>query len=492
MEHNRVHPYPPRPRVPVGAIVAVVGLVALVILVRELRATFDPIEREQRAAAAWEAQQRDVALSGLDVFVAGAWRLMPLALLAGAATVAGLIAYRRWGATEIIRAEHVTAAIRASRSAGLPDRIESLTYHDSHRAIPPAVVEPPVLAEPAPIAVPTFGELVRDGFQPTPHKMLLGVGAEKPIHGTISQLLSTAIAGRPGQGKSTLLRLIYAQTMMAGGQVAMLDPHGGIVESVAGAPSLFVASSTKELDDGAGWITSELDRRLEQYRRGKRNFDPILILCDEFPVIRLSSKAAIEAAGRVVLEGRKVGTYALISGQGMPADSFNGSLVRDALSSRYVFRTTPAEARRAGLDTDTARLVAALDPGRAILDGPTPAPMIVGIPNVTADDLVALLTSRPPAPTSERPFGFRPGSERGTARLDAEPLAEPPTEPRGTQHQKALSPRAMHVLQLLAEKRGTNEIIKEVWRVEGKGHAYQKAVEEFREILAEIAALVQA
>lgn len=84
-----------------------------------------------------------------------------------------------------------------------------------------------------------------------------------------------------------------------------------------------------------------------------------------------------------------------VGGQRLPASGFGGSLARDALSSRYIFKTTSDQARYAGLNRETARLVPDLQPGLAIFEGPINSVM-VAIPNVTGHDLELLLAHAQP------------------------------------------------------------------------------------------------
>lgn len=246
----------------------------------------------------------------------------------------------------------------------------------------------PAINQPELPTAPRFADLLATGWQPTPESMLLGYNQSGPLYGPLSSLLSTAVAGRPGQGKSSLLRLVAAQVALIRGVVVTLDPHGSIAEDVPGI-ALFNASTGPELDQAAYWLNQELDRRLADYRKGQRQFKPFMALNDEFPVISLASKKAVEAISRIVLEGRKVRMYSLISGQGLPANQFGGSLVRDALSSRYIFQTTSRQGQIAGLDKEAVKLLDQLDIGRAILDGPV-KPQIVAIPFVEPDDLANL------------------------------------------------------------------------------------------------------
>jgi hypothetical protein len=87
-----------------------------------------------------------------------------------------------------------------------------------------------------------------------------------------------------------------------------------------------------------------------------------------------------------------------------------------------------------------------------------------------------------PQPPSQRPplrvvdsYGTRGGKraevgneESGTARSD-EPLSE----------------KAQAIASLLRQRKGQNEIIQELWGVSG-GRAYQAALEEYREIVAQL------
>lgn len=259
-----------------------------------------------------------------------------------------------------------------------------------------AATQPQQLPAGLPTA-PSLSQLLNSGFYASSDRMLLGYNHSGPIYGSVEDLLSTAVAGRPGQGKSSLLRLVAAQMLMIGGLTVTLDPHGSISEDVPGV-SVYTASTAAELNQVASWMLTELEKRLAAYRRGQRQFRPLMALNDEFPVISLSSKDAVAAISRIVLEGRKVKMFSLISGQGLPASQFGGSLVRDALSSRYIFQTTTRQGQMAGLDKDAQKLLDLLEVGRCVLDGPV-KPQIVAIPNATPDDLLWLVNSRQGATT---------------------------------------------------------------------------------------------
>ena len=335
--------------------------------------------------------------------VIAAWPLMPqMALLAIGLTFvfavgAGLVGLYYWlGRAKIQHATAYSLTLEAGKIAATNSvlvlnkqliQLPQWTQPSLPTVAGPALVEP--TSEPLELpTAPAWSDVLAGGFEPTPKNLLLGFDHAGPVYGDLTALLSTAVAGRPGQGKSSLLRLVAAQMQAIGGLTALLDPHGSISEDVP-IDAVFNACTGSELDDAAYWLINELERRLANYRKGKRDFRPLMALNDEFPVISLASKNAVAAVGRVVLEGRKVKMFSLISGQGLPASQFGGSLIRDALSSRYIFQTTNRQGQLAGLDKDAAKLLDRLDVGRCILDGPI-KPRIVAIPLVRSTDLLAM------------------------------------------------------------------------------------------------------
>ncbi len=428
------------------------------------------LELQQQRAAAERAEQQAASMAPFDRAVAASWRVF-LAALPLVALAIGIDAYRqrrrplvtpnRAGQLPVPRAmidsgdlagamvEALAAYHRTQQIAASQPRIDKLNITVKEapalEATPHRLPETdaPLIAAsdmPALPIAPTFAQLVAGGFHARTDRMLLGYGVDGPIYGGIDALLSTAIAGRPGTGKTTSLRMIYAQCLMIGADVMLLDPHGSIAGDVQHGPSQLVASTGAELDDAAAWLTSELERRLVAYREGGRVFRPLLVMADEMPVIALSSKPAVQALGRVVLEARKVGGFALISGQGLPAANFGGRLVRDALSSRIIHKTTAAEGLRAGLDKNAAQLLEQLQPGYAVLDGPV-QPQIVAIPMTTANDLsnIPYVPALQPEPIPHNVVAFAPkrvinASERPMLDADTQPETLQATGTNGPQN----------------------------------------------------------
>jgi len=183
--------------------------------------------------------------------------------------------------------------------------------------------------------------------------------------------------------------------LLIGGKPIIFDPHGSILDDLGS--SFECAESPRDIIDYAHSLDAHLTKRLRARRAGQTHFKPVLLLVDEMPIIASMAVEALPAIRRIVLEGRKVGMFALISGQGVPASILGGTLVRDAMASRYVFCTSPQQARMAGLENDIAKSMMAIlenaGPGKAVLATSNRKPEIVAIPDTTTDD-IRLLFSR--------------------------------------------------------------------------------------------------
>ncbi len=237
---------------------------------------------------------------------------------------------------------------------------------------------------------PAFSSLIS---QIRPGHLFLAQGEKAPIWGDITDLLSTLDVGRPGTGKSTLLRCVCAQVLLIGGLPIIFDPHGSILDDLGS--SFECAESPEDISVYAHTIDGWLTGRLKQRRAGQVNFSPMLLIVDEMPIISEMAPDALPVIRRVVLEGRKVGMFALIAGQGVPSSILGGTLVRDAMASRYVFCTSPQQARMAGIENETAKSMMAIledaGPGKAVLATANRRPEIVAIANTTTDDIRFLL-----------------------------------------------------------------------------------------------------
>ena len=244
----------------------------------------------------------------------------------------------------------------------------------SRREVTPALPAPITTTPLLPIAG-TWSEL-RTTFTPTADRLLLGVSLDGPVYGRLTDLLSILIVGRPGTGKTTLLRLLAEQAIMAGATVVAWDLHNDMrLDGVE------LCTDEATIGASAAAIMAELDAR----RRNGRG-QPVVVMVDELPLLARAVPEASTAMRRILLEGRKFAVYGLIAGQGASADLFDGGrLVRDATASRFVFRTSTAEARRAGLERVESLQTSTLPTGTCVLDGAcVQRPTVVSIPMLDA------------------------------------------------------------------------------------------------------------
>jgi hypothetical protein len=150
-----------------------------------------------------------------------------------------------------------------------------------------------------------------------PGHLFLAQGQDKPIWGDITDLLSTLDVGRPGTGKSTLLRMVCGQVLLIGGKPIIMDPHGSILDDLGS--EFDCAESPQDIAHYSHMLDKELTQRLANRRAGQEHFKPLLLLVDEMPIISEMSQEALAVIRRVVLEGRKVGMYALVTLRQGPA-----------------------------------------------------------------------------------------------------------------------------------------------------------------------------
>jgi hypothetical protein len=316
--------------------------------------------------------------------------------------------------------------------------------------------------------VPTFAELVRN-WRPTTERIIFGMIDGGPLYGRLDQLLSVIIVGRQEQGKTTLLRFIYAQCLMVGAEVQAWDIHEDIVEDLPGAAAF---TSRAAIEGIAERTLIELDRRISAGE--KRTARPLMILIDEINSLMDAVPIVAEVIKRIVTEGRKYRVYCVVSCKGAPASEFGKSYIRDAFSARYAFNTTTRQASMVGFDSQDVEPVRRLLPGQALFDGPV-VPCIVRIPLITAQDVKALI-----------PASGMVSKAPSTMVSDDFPMASAEGENAGETIEK-ISPEAEEILSLVRElwfvdKKSQSEIIEEVWHQTG-GRGYQKAANEFNDML---------
>ncbi len=314
--------------------------------------------------------------------------------------------------------------------------------HDDYRSISSA--GRPMIAQQSegtqdefvkPIA-PDFKEMFR---LITTERMPLCWTVNGPEFGTVDDLLSMAITGKPGRGKTTALMYYVVALLKNGAEVFVWDPHGAMGalallndRRLPGMPATAKVVYLDRKDDivhSALVLQSKLRERDEEYRQDKkanRNFindvwqkPPLLLLADELPVLadyddqvtaeyKILNKQLVKdgeepeevpsliyAIRRFVLEARKWRCFFIGSGQSIDAEILP-TKVTDALNSRIVFFNSDRKARMSGLENDAIKnllpLVRRAGSGVMIFDcARWDEPVIGAIPMITTSDMLAFL-----------------------------------------------------------------------------------------------------
>lgn len=479
MQHN---PYPPRPRVPIGAAIAL-AFVALLI-VAGLLAIF------------WREWQ---IFSVAYPYVADMLRFMvfaaPIALGVGYG-VARLTVYERRNQHRYIQAEHIERLTLAQRSQGLPTTVQSLSYHDSHKELP---APPPPLALPEPqvaplVQVPTFAQLL-DGGQIGPGRsLILGYADGQAITGDWNQLYSCGVGGMTGSGKSWVIAFLAGQSAAAGARIILIDPHAGDPESLSNrlaglSPSFMcdVASTPSDIESALKLASSKLDNR----RAGRGGNWPILLICDEWTSMLRGKLGDLLTATALDFaeQGRKYGCFGILGAQAWQVDA--AGAVRDRLASHYILRTRGDQFRyQTGLRSGSApEDTLTLPPGRAYLLSTRGDLQRVTIPQMTHADILRLGTLVDAPARSPAKFGFvAPTHALSPITASAATQRQHHGDTRVTSGQQVTtasqSPEAARALALLHDGKDLPAIVLELRNVRPKeGRRYMTALADVTDLI---------
>lgn len=367
---------------------------------------------------------------------------------------AGLLAGQYDAHSAAALAGYHAAQIEAARNTSqpIPSSVTHYSFKEGNTAAPrpgagqdaPQLAAPPVAVETAP---PSFAELLTRGWV-GPGYLMLGWDPARslPAYGTFADLLSFAILGSTGSGKSTSARALLAQSALNGAKLCIIDPHmrAAAGQSVAGELAPFASCfEVDPIDDDPGDVSRVLQHMMDILERRKRGEQGPHIICviDEWTslVSRGGPRAAqlTQAARLLAIEGRKVGLHAALLLQDCTKES--AGPVRDVLSSSIIHRTRPSMARLiapgiAGQDTWT------LAPGQMIMDTRGGIRRLT-MPNCEPSDVQALARLLP-APSSAGPrsdsasWSQPPPSAAGVSCTTGDPghrgepvMGQPPTSP---------------------------------------------------------------
>jgi len=258
-----------------------------------------------------------------------------------------------------------------------------------------------------------------------------------PMFGTIDDLLSMAITGKPGRGKTVALMYYVAMLLKNGAEVYVFDPHGAMAELailnnrvLPGMPAtarIHYFDRKESITGAVPGLYRELEQRDDYYRPqvvdgevvSRRVKHPLLVLADELPILadfdeqveaeykkinrqrvkdgedELEVPSLMYLIRRIVLEARKWRCFFIGSGQSMDAEVLP-TKVTENLNSRIVFFSSNRRARMSGLENDAIRhLLPQIRRGGSgvmVYDcARWDEPLIGAIPYITVDDLLWFL-----------------------------------------------------------------------------------------------------
>lgn len=263
---------------------------------------------------------------------------------------------------------------------------------------------------------PTFGETI-------------------PAFGTILDLLSLCVIGRPGRGKSVLLLYYICCLAQHGAEMHVLDPqgafkelmllHGRVLPAMPPTARIYYYSGLADMEAAVENVLADISERERLFQphleEGEavlhRLKHPLVVLADELPIIaemdaqireqRKEENRARKAEGlellkirqvtqmvkTSVLAARKFNVYFIGASQSLDA-TILPTKITDAFNSRIIFSSTQRKARLVGLEPEDAKrllpIIKRAGAGKTIYDcGRWDEPRVAAIPMVTIEDVLA-------------------------------------------------------------------------------------------------------
>jgi hypothetical protein len=256
----------------------------------------------------------------------------------------------------------------------------------------------------------------------------LDQGASRAIPATLALLLSSIIVGRPGTGKTSLMRFLLAVILKAGGFAVLWDSHNSVLKHTAHHQAVyegfrdeqrltrrgdecpehlvFLARTYPEMKATLAAVEALLEQR--KALGEDHPFPPFFWLADEWLQNYEHVPEATRVLLRVVTEGRKYRMYAAVAGHNFSAESIGGTKVKDNASTQFAFRTNVRQATLIGFEAATYRqqflnivdeefgdvpdagLTEEHDPsaGWCLIKATVLKPTLIKISQVEADDMV--------------------------------------------------------------------------------------------------------
>lgn len=333
-------------------------------------------------------------------------------------------------------------------------------------------------------------------------KMLLGFVDGEPRFGSWEDYYSCGVGGVSGTGKSTTIRFLLFQTVLARGKFIMIDPHiDAEEESLARQFKVFTGShvfppcsdNPSAVIKRIRWLNKEYLRR----KAGAKGPNIILVLDELNELIRRLPVALRKELADLLLTiaqgGRKLGLYALLIAQRWSEQDLGGrnfgAAIRTSLASRLAHRFGDEEQAEKLVGRKNAARCLDLEQGHYLFRDTQGRLMEMVTPLTLESDaeyiqhLLGIETSPETPPKSHENTRDFVVSE-----VPETPRNQPETSPESTPGRTRFLELARQIIVMQAEGIQKPEIMRNIWKVNpGSTEAYKRANEEYQQVMRFIA-----
>jgi hypothetical protein len=218
--------------------------------------------------------------------------------------------------------------------------------------VSPAVVH--ITDEPEPLLEAPALPSARSAYDALPllesarGRILLGYDSAGPLWLDLADLLSVAMAGNSGRGKSKALLWLTLQLLKQGVETFILDGKGDLRRWLGSYHA--VAYQPGEISQMVDNLIVEANWRLRAASEDiTANFAPILVVLDELDLVAGRCARAIDLIELLTKKTRSVNIHGIYSNQSVPADLVGGVATRGVIVSRICLYCDDEAARLIGV-----------------------------------------------------------------------------------------------------------------------------------------------
>lgn len=212
-------------------------------------------------------------------------------------------------------------------------------------------------------------------------KIALGIDGEtgELLTAEWKEIISMAVVGPPGSGKTHALMWFGAQAINQGGTIDIASIHPKITDDFAGIPGVSIATTVSETEDMLGAVEEDMYRRIslgEDYPHIPRS-----VIVDEG--LHNTTKRITQLSRSIICQSRKAKICMQIGSQAYPADLLTAEARRQMQSAIVMRNTDGGEAYRfmpASLARPLLERIYRSEPGRAVAQTMSMAPRIITFP----------------------------------------------------------------------------------------------------------------